>query len=332
MVHAQMRDLYAEGVSHCVVEASSHGLDQRRLDGLTIQLAGFTNLTHDHLDYHTTAEAYFDAKARLFDEVLVDDGVAVIFTDGAAGRDLVQRIKGRGVRMITVGTHDADLTLVQQRRHSAGQDLLLRHGDDSHAINVPIIGDFQIENIGVAVAMAMASGVALSDMALDTLSAPAGRMQWAGCNDKGAHIYVDYAHTPDALLRVLQTARGHAGGKVVLVFGCGGDRDQDKRTTMGAIAAHGADRVVITDDNPRSEAPDHIRAMIAAACPMAEDIADRRAAIHHAVAEAQAGDIVIIAGKGHETGQIIGDTIVPFNDLHEVATAVRGERSEVAHG
>ncbi len=325
VLHQHLRNLYAEGVTHCILEASSHGLDQRRLDGLRVRLAGFTNLTHDHLDYHATEEIYFAAKARLFTELLDAEGGAVIFTDHAAGQKMADAVRAAGRAVLTVGTSEADLTVTQISRHMSGQKLSFTYEGQSCEANLAVIGDFQLENLGVAVGMAMASGIHLSDIDLSALTAPPGRMQWAGESAHAAHVYVDYAHTPDALLRVLQTVRKHAEGRVMVVFGCGGDRDQDKRGAMGAIADREADIVFVTDDNPRGEDGAKIRAMILAQCPRAIEVPDRRAAIQQAVAAGQAGDIIVVAGKGHETGQIIGQQVLPFDDLKEVRRALGGD-------
>jgi len=327
VLHSHMRDLYAEGVTHCVIEASSHGLDQCRLDGLHIQLAGFTNLTHDHLDYHETEEAYFNAKARLFTHLL--DGPAVIFVDHPMGQRLARDVQDRGGRLISVGTQNADFIIRQTARAPSGQSIMMQYAGEIRQVDVPLIGDFQVENIGVAAAMAVISGLSLAELALDDLPPPPGRMQLAGTTSSGAHVYIDYAHTPDALLRVLQTARAHSAADVHVVFGCGGNRDQAKRPEMGAIADQWADHIVITDDNPRHEDAASIRAMIRAACPSAVEIPDRRDAIHSALGRAQAHDMIVIAGKGHETGQMIADTVLPFSDLDEVRAALA---TGVAHG
>ncbi len=206
---------------------------------------------------------------------------------------------------------------------------MMQYAGETRQVDVPLIGDFQVENIGVAAAMAVISGLSLDELALDDLPPPPGRMQLAGTTSSGAHVYIDYAHTPDALLRVLQTARAHSAADVHVVFGCGGNRDQAKRPEMGAIADQWADHIVITDDNPRHEDAASIRAMIRAACPSAVEIPDRRDAIHYALGRAQAHDMIVIAGKGHETGQMIADTVLPFSDLDEVRAALA---TGVAHG
>lgn len=324
-LHRLLADMAREGVTHCAMEASSHGLDQRRLDGVTLRAAGFTNFTQDHLDYHQTMDAYFSAKALLFERVLADDGVAVLNMDDPRGPDLLAIAEARGLGTLTVGRDtDADIRLMGQRFDTSGQVLRFSYDGTTYQQNLPLIGGFQAENVLVALGLVLACGADPAEAAaqLSRLDGVRGRMQLAGTRANGATVFVDYAHTPDALAVALKALRPHVMGRLVVVFGAGGDRDRGKRPLMGAAAANQADVVFVTDDNPRSEEPAAIRAEILKACPDATEVADRAEAILRGVDALGPGDALLIAGKGHETGQIVGDTVYPFDDLEQASLAI----------
>lgn len=320
-LHAALRDLVAHQITHLAMEASSHGLAQYRLDGVCVSVAGFTNLSRDHLDYHVDFAAYEAAKTRLFTELLAKTGSAVIAmsdTDDAATR-LHAACLEAGRKTVPVGREGDAVHIVIEARHATGLDVVLTLNGESRAVSLPLIGDFQIENLAVALGMAMVLGVDDETLfeAVRQCAAPRGRMQFVGRNQAGAAVYVDYAHTPDALDNALTALRAHLpeGGRLSVMFGCGGNRDSGKRPDMGRVAAAKADTVIITDDNPRHEDPAEIRAAILTACAGATEIGDRKQAIEAAVSMAAADDLVLLAGKGHETGQIVGDTILPFDDI-----------------
>ncbi len=328
-LHQVLKALHDTGISHLALEASSHGLDQDRLEGVPVNAAGFTNLTRDHLDYHGSMDAYREAKLRLFTERLVPDGTGVInmaSPDGAIFRD---RTAALGRAVITVGTPDADLALLDTQPVADGLRLTFHVEGQPVAKTVPLFGLFQAENIAVAVGLAVALGADLRAVLdrLPQLEGAHGRMERVALGPGDAPIFVDYAHTPDALERVLIALKPHAAGRIHLVFGCGGDRDKGKRPLMGAVASRLGDRVFVTDDNPRTEDPAEVRAQIMAACPGAAEIGDRAEAITAAVAGLEKGDILVIAGKGHETGQIVGDTVLPFDDA-QVVRAVMGLKAK----
>ncbi len=329
-LHAALRDLYARSISHLAMEVSSHALAQHRVDGLSCESAGFTNLTRDHLDYHGDTASYFEAKARLFTEILKPDGVAVVQMRAAMGDEIAGVTRAQGRRVYAVGGADAALKISVATRAPDGMVLVIQEAGNRVDVHVPLIGDFQVENLEVAMGLGLHSGLDFEQMAgaCNTLQGVAGRMQLAGLY-QGAAIYVDYAHTPDALSAALAAVRQHvtADGRVLLVFGCGGDRDVGKRPQMGAIAAKRADQVFVTDDNPRSENPAKIRRDIIDACPDALEFDDRRAAIEAAIESARVGDIILVAGKGHEQGQIIEDTILPFDDVSVIAELIGLEAS-----
>lgn len=333
-LHAALRDLAAHRISHVALEASSHGLAQYRLDGVRVSVAGFTNISRDHLDYHATPEAYEAAKARLFTEVLAEDGAAIISMNHPVGARLAEACAKAGRAVKPVGRIGDDVHVGLSARHATGLQLTIALGDVAAQVDVGLIGDFQIENLTVALGMAQAFGVADKDLlaACKNLQAPRGRMQLAGRKANGAAVFVDYAHTPDALENALTALRAHLPdkGRLLVLFGCGGDRDVGKRAQMGAVAGRAADLVFVTDDNPRSEDPSHIRNEICVACPQAENIGDRAAAIAAIIDKAEADDLILLAGKGHETGQTIGDIIVPFDDV-SVAQAVLTDTGG-AHG
>lgn len=324
-LHRTLSELKAEGIEHVALEASSHGLDQFRLDGLQLSAAAFTNLTRDHLDYHQTLEAYFAAKARLFSEVLPADGIAVLNADVPEFDTLRIICESRGQRVVSYGeTAGADVRVAVRRTLPHGQRVHFDVADESMDIDLPLVGHFQVMNVACAVGLVIATGGAARD-ALETLprlEGVPGRMQLAAQHPSGAAVYVDYAHTPDALSNVLQALRPHARGRLMVVFGCGGDRDAGKRPQMGRIASALADRVIVTDDNPRSEDPAAIRREVMAGAASAIEIGDRAEAIDAAVAELHAGDVLVIAGKGHEQGQIVGTTVIPFDDVAEARKAV----------
>ncbi|HYM01715.1 MAG TPA: UDP-N-acetylmuramoyl-L-alanyl-D-glutamate--2,6-diaminopimelate ligase [Stellaceae bacterium] len=328
-LHRELSILARSNIDHVALEASSHGLDQFRLDGLELSAAAFTNLTRDHLDYHRDMEAYFTAKTRLFTELLPPDGTAVLNIDSPEGERLAALCRQRGQHILTFGAAaHADLRLVSARPLDAGQRLSLTVLGEARDIVLPLIGAFQASNALAALGLAIATG-APADRAVDALTlltgAP-GRLEHVATHSNGAPVIVDYAHTPDALETVLRALRAHCRGRLVTVFGCGGDRDAGKRPQMGAIADRLADVVIVTDDNPRSEDPALIRRAILAACPKAEEIADRRAAIERGVALLAPGDLLLIAGKGHERGQIVGAVTHPFDDAVVAREAVAGLR------
>jgi UDP-N-acetylmuramoyl-L-alanyl-D-glutamate--2,6-diaminopimelate ligase len=312
------------GVDHLALEASSHGLDQFRLDGVTVEAAAFTNLTRDHMDYHPTVEAYFAAKMRLFDTLLSEKGVAVINMDSDFGKQVEEICLRRGHRLIRYGLLGSELKLISTLPHAGGLQVEAEVFGVLRSVDLPLIGGFQAGNVLAAYGLAVGCGAhpAAAWETLAGLDGVPGRMQQAARRANGASIYVDYAHTPDALETVLKAARPHAGGRLVVVFGCGGDRDRGKRPLMGEIASRLADRVYVTDDNPRSEQPEAIRAAIMATAKGGTEIGDRRAAIFTAIRELESGDLLLVAGKGHEQGQIVGSETRPFDDLSVAREAV----------
>jgi UDP-N-acetylmuramoyl-L-alanyl-D-glutamate--2,6-diaminopimelate ligase len=324
-LHADLQALAREGVQHVAIEASSHGLDQYRLDGLKVSAAAFTNLTRDHLDYHGTMERYFDAKARLFSELLVHGGAAVINLDDPYGADLAARAKKRGATLFTYGRTGKELRLIDARALPHGQTLKLEIMGRRIETQLPLIGEFQTLNALAALGLALGTSIPVNDAVpvLATLRGARGRMEHAASLANGASIFVDYAHTPDALERVLLAMRPHTDRRLVAVFGCGGDRDRGKRPIMGDLAARLADVAIVTDDNPRTEDAAQIRREVMAGAKGAREIADRETAIFAAVSELKAGDILVIAGKGHEQGQIVGKDVLPFDDLEVARRAAR---------
>lgn len=312
---SNMAGLQREGVTHAAFEASSHGLDQYRSEGLPVQAAAFTNLSRDHLDYHGDMDRYLAAKLRLFEEVLASDGTAVIWADDAYAPRVQAAALARGVRVMTVG-QAGDLRLISRKPTALGQALVVHYQGVEHKVALPLIGAYQVANALVAAGLVLATGgdpaQVFSNLA--RVQPVRGRLERACITKAGAAVYVDYAHTPDALTAAIEAARPHTQGRLILVFGAGGDRDTGKRPLMGE-AARAADVVIVTDDNPRSEDPAAIRAAIMAQAGAAHEIGDRRAAIATAVTQAQSGDFILIAGKGHETGQIVGDRVLPFDDV-----------------
>ncbi len=319
--------LAEDHVEHLALEASSHGLAQYRLDGIRFAAAGFTNLSRDHLDYHATLEQYFDAKMRLFEELLPAGAPAVINADTPFSAEVTARSRARGLKIFSVGKLGTELKLVRSRRDGFGQHLELQGAQKTHSVYLPLVGDFQTSNALVAAGLVLATGgeEALVMHALESLQGAKGRLDFVGKSKTGASIFVDYAHTPDALENAMTALRPYASGKLVVVFGCGGDRDKGKRPQMGAIAAKYADKIIVTDDNPRSEDARIIRAEILAACPGAQEIGDRAKAIRAGVDSLSAGDVLLVAGKGHEEGQTIGPKIIPFSDHDAVRAAIAGE-------
>ncbi len=323
-LHRLLHRAAEAGCTHLALEASSHGLDQFRLDGVRIRAAAFTNLSRDHMDYHPTVEDYFAAKMRLFDTLLPPGGAAVIDMDGEHGARVAAIAAARGQRLIRYGHEGEELRLLDLEPHAGGLRFRFAAFGAMQMLDCPLIGGFQAGNLLAALGLVIGAGAepAAAIAALRHVVGVPGRMQLAATRKNGATVFVDYAHKPDALETALKAARPHASGRLIVVFGCGGDRDRGKRPLMGEIAARLADRVYVTDDNPRSEAPATIRAAILAAAPGAIEIGDRRAAIRTAVAELQAGDLLLLAGKGHEQGQIIGTETRPFDDAAESRIAV----------
>jgi len=309
--------LAREGVTHLAFEASSHGLDQYRTEGVPLQAAAFTNLSRDHLDYHGTMEAYLAAKLRLFGEVLAPGTTAVLWADDAASAEVVRVAQARGIAVVSVGTQGETLRLVSREPTLLGQTLTIAHDGTTHRVTLPLIGAYQAANALVSAGLVIATGgdAAATLAALARLQPVRGRLERAVIARSGAPVYVDYAHTPDALDAAIAALRPHVGGRLIVVFGAGGDRDTGKRIEMGRVAAAKADHVIVTDDNPRSEDPAAIRAMVLAGAPDAVEIGSRREAIGAAIAGAGPQDIVLIAGKGHEQGQIVGDLVLPFDDV-----------------
>ena len=323
-LHRTLDSLTAEGVTHLALEASSHGLDQHRLDGVRIAAGAFTNLSRDHLDYHQTIEDYLAAKLRLFTELVAQNGAAVIDVDDCYAGQVIEAAKKRGLKVMTVGVHGDDIKLVGGIIDGFAQVIDIAHGGKTYKVKLPLVGAFQVQNAAVAAGIALENGAAQASVfaALEHLTGAKGRLELAGAKN-GAPIFIDYAHKPDALAKALEALRPYAKGKLTVVFGAGGDRDTGKRPIMGRIATEKADRVIVTDDNPRSEQPAAIRAAILAAAPGAAEIGDRTQAIRAGIASLQSGDVLLIAGKGHETGQIVGDKILEFSDHGAVAAALK---------
>ncbi|SFP73504.1 UDP-N-acetylmuramoyl-L-alanyl-D-glutamate--2,6-diaminopimelate ligase [Sphingomonas rubra] len=309
--------LAREGVTHLAFEASSHGLTQYRTEGLRVAAAAFTNLSRDHLDYHGDMAAYLTAKLRLFSEVLSDDGTAVVWADDQESARVIDLARARGNRLVTVGERGQTLRLVGRDPTLLGQGLVIEAEGASHNVQLPLIGAYQAANALVAAGLVIATGgeVAATLQALARLQPVRGRLERAAIARSGAPVYVDYAHTPDALEAAIAALKPHAAGRLIAVFGAGGDRDQGKREPMGLVAVQRADVVIVTDDNPRGEDPAAIRRDVLAGARGATEIGDRREAIAAAIAGAGPQDIVLIAGKGHEQGQIVGDLVLPFDDV-----------------
>jgi len=321
---ANLAGLAREGVSHVAYEASSHGLDQFRNEGPRVMAGAFTNLSRDHLDYHGTMDAYFAAKMRLLGDVVAPDGAAVIWADDAWSAQAIAAARARGLKLITVGEQGETLRLLARTPTLLGQTLELAYEGTTRKLDLPLIGAYQAANALVAAGLVIATGgdPAATLGALSRIQPVRGRLERAAITRSGAPVYVDYAHTPDAITAAIAALRPHVGslGRLITVFGAGGDRDEGKRPEMGRAACAGSDAVIVTDDNPRGEDPALIRAAVLAGCnDRAREVGDRRAAIAEAIAEAGSGDIVLVAGKGHEQGQIVGRgeamRVLPFDDV-----------------
>ncbi|MGI8611507.1 MAG: UDP-N-acetylmuramoyl-L-alanyl-D-glutamate--2,6-diaminopimelate ligase [Sphingomicrobium sp.] len=305
------------GISHVAYEASSHGLDQHRCEGVELAAAAFTNFSRDHLDYHPSMDTYFEAKMRLFDELLGPEGTAVVWTDDPKSEAVIERVRRRGSKLMTVGRQGEAIRLLDQVTTPLGQTVSISHGGQTHKLALPLIGAYQAANVLVAAGLVMATGTSFEAAfsAMQRVSPVRGRLERAVISPRGAPVYIDYAHTGDALEAAIAALRPHVEGRLITVFGAGGDRDQGKRPQMGAVAARLSDLVIVTDDNPRTEDPAQIRRDVLAGAPGATEIAGRREAIAEAIRIAREGDIVLVAGKGHEQGQIIGDRVLPFDDV-----------------
>lgn len=326
-LHRTLEELAGAGIDHAALEASSHGLDQRRLDGVRVAAAGFTNLSRDHLDYHGTMASYLDAKAMLFERVLAPGGTAVLNADIPEFGSLAAICSGRGHRVLGYGFQGRELTVRMIDPLPHGQRIGLSVLGWDHEVELPLAGRFQAWNALCALGLVIGGGVPAEDAVpgLARLAGVRGRLELAA-HAGGAAAYVDYAHTPDALETVLNALRPHTEGRLVVVFGCGGDRDRGKRPVMGGIATRLADRAIVTDDNPRTEDPASIRREVLAGCAgatPAEEIGDRAEAIREAVRGLGPGDVLLVAGKGHEQGQIVGTTVRPFDDADEIRAALR---------
>ncbi|MFD0916274.1 UDP-N-acetylmuramoyl-L-alanyl-D-glutamate--2,6-diaminopimelate ligase [Pseudahrensia aquimaris] len=324
LLHELLDELAGSGVSHCSMEASSHGLDQRRLDGVNLAVAGFTNLGRDHMDYHPTVEHYLASKMRLFDTLMDAGKPAIIYADDAYSAPAIAAAEAAGLDVKTVGRAGNFIALKRVEQRQFTQEAELDIDGEIHFLSLPMAGEFQLANALVAAGMAIATGSdpAAVLAALKRLKGAPGRLELIGQAGNGAPAYVDYAHKPEALENVLKALRPYTTGKLVVVFGCGGDRDPGKRPIMGEIAQRLADLVIVTDDNPRTEKPSSIRAQILEATPDAIEIGDRKKAIEEAVAKLEAGDCLVVAGKGHEEGQIVGKEVLPFSDHKVLAAAL----------
>ncbi len=331
-LHRCLAAAAGNGVTHAAMEASSHGLEQRRLDGVHLSAAGFSNFTQDHLDYHETFEAYFTAKMGLFDRVLPQDGTAVVNLSDPKGAQVRRIAEQRGQTVLTVGLGDADLCLMNQRFDATGQDLRFSWQGKTHLTRLNLIGGFQAENVLLAAGLVIAAGDEPERVfeTLPYLTTVRGRMQLAATRENGAAVFVDYAHTPDAVATALKAMRPHVMGRLIAIVGAGGDRDATKRPLMGRAAADHADIVFVTDDNPRSEDPATIRAAVMDGAPEATEVGDRAEAILRGIDALQPGDALLIAGKGHETGQIVGDQVLPFDDAEQASIAVAALDGRVA--
>ncbi|TRW97224.1 UDP-N-acetylmuramoyl-L-alanyl-D-glutamate--2,6-diaminopimelate ligase [Paracoccus sp. M683] len=325
-LHRVLAEAAAAGVTHAAMEASSHGLDQRRLDGVRVQAGAFTNFSQDHLDYHKNFDDYFAAKALLFNHILDEGAAAVINTDSDRGVQMAGIARDRGLPLTTVGRAEGtDLRILDQRYDATGQDLRFAVAGKPYLVRLPLIGGFQAENVLLAMGLVMAAGDPPEAIipALPGLTTVRGRMELAAQRDNGAAVFVDYAHKPGAVIAALQSLRPHVMGRIVVVIGAGGDRDTGKRPLMGQAARDFADVVIVTDDNPRTEDPAAIRAAVmAGAGPDAIEVADRAEAILRGVDALQPGDALLIAGKGHETGQVVGHDVYPFDDAEQASVAV----------
>ncbi len=329
-LHETLQEMTDAGVECLAMEVSSHGLAQHRADGVKFKIAAFTNITQDHLDYHDGFDDYFAAKVRLFDELLDDDGVVVVNADGEGAADVAALAQKRGLRVLTTGAAGDDVKILSAEPQLNGLALTFAADGERHSVTAPLIGGFQAENAALAVGIVMASGVgaaAAISMLEKTTGAP-GRMQRVpSLGDAG--VFVDYAHTPDAVATALKAIRPHAKGRVIAIIGAGGDRDKAKRPLMGAAARENADIVIVTDDNPRSEDPAAIRKQVMEGCPNAKEYGDRGDAIAAGAAMLKDGDVLLILGKGHETGQVVGDKTLPFDDAEVASRAIANRMREL---
>jgi UDP-N-acetylmuramoyl-L-alanyl-D-glutamate--2,6-diaminopimelate ligase len=326
-LHTILAGLAKDGITHLALEASSHGLQQRRIDGVKLVAGAFTNISRDHLDYHPTFEDYFDQKLRLFRELLPRGAAAVVDVDSEGGTRVAEEAEARGLEVISVGQSGKTLRLVASDLDGFAQMLVIEHEGKRHTVRLPLVGGFQAANALVAAGLCLATGANADEVLplLAKLRGARGRLDLAGTAKCGAPVFIDYAHTPDALAKALDALRPYAENRLVVVFGCGGDRDKGKRSQMGAAAIAKADLAIVTDDNPRSEDAGQIRREILAAAPGATEIGDRAEAIAEAVAMLEEGDVLLVAGKGHETGQTVGKTVIPFSDHDAVSAALAQE-------
>ena len=329
-IHETLRELVRQGVTHCAMEASSHGLEQFRLDGVDLAAVAFLNFTQDHLDYHATMEAYLEAKLRLFRE-FGRQGMPAIVNADSDHRDVFEAAaKEAGLQVVSFGWRGEDLWIDEIMPRATGQVLTLFWRDVEHKpLELPLIGEFQALNALAAAAIALSLGLSFEQVAdgLTHLQPVKGRLELVGKTPAGAGVFVDYAHTPDGLDVLLRAVRPHTAGRLKVIFGCGGDRDAKKRPIMGEIATRQADDVIVTDDNPRTEDAAAIRKAVLAGAPGAREIGDRELAIRTVIAELKKGDTLVIAGKGHETGQIVGKTVIPFSDQDTALSALAGEHA-----
>jgi UDP-N-acetylmuramoyl-L-alanyl-D-glutamate--2,6-diaminopimelate ligase len=326
-LHAILAALAKDGITHLALEASSHGLQQRRVDGIRFAAGAFTNISRDHLDYHASFEDYFAQKLRLFTELLPRGAFAVVDVDSEAGMRVASISAARGLEPISVGREGKTLRLMSAEIDGFGQILTIAHDSKQYRVRLPLVGAFQASNALVAAGLAMATGANAATVLplLESLRGARGRLDLAGTARGGAPIFIDYAHTPDALGKALEALRPYVANRLIVVFGCGGDRDKGKRPEMGKAAVANADLAIVTDDNPRSEEPAAIRRAILAAAPGAIEIGDRGRAIAGAIGRLERGDVLLVAGKGHETGQTIGTTVIPFSDHDVVETVLKQE-------
>ncbi len=326
-LHSILAALAHEGITHLALEASSHGLQQRRVDGIVFAAGAFTNISRDHLDYHASFDDYFAQKLRLFTELLPQGAAAVVDVDSEAGQRVAGVAAGKRLYLVTVGREGKTLRLLSAERDGFGQVLMIEHDGRRHRVRLPLVGGFQASNALVAAGLVMATGTSAAEVLpmLQSLQGARGRLDLAGTAKAGAPIFIDYAHTPDALAKALDALRPYVENRLIVVFGCGGDRDKGKRPEMGQAAVTKANLAIVTDDNPRSENPAAIRKEILEGAPGAVEIGDRARAIAEAVAALERGDVLLVAGKGHETGQTIGTKVIPFSDHDAVAAALKQE-------
>ena len=325
-LHQMLSSVADRDITHLALEASSHGLEQRRMDGIRLKAAGFTNISRDHLDYHKDFEDYFSQKLRLFDTLLSAEGIAVVNADMAESAEIIKIANGRGIELISVGTQGSTLRLVDCQPLGFGQRLKIAAVGEEFDVMLPLAGEFQASNALVAAGLVMALGVSAGDVLpkLTELKGAKGRLENVGLSANSVPVFVDYAHTPDALATALQALRPFAIGRLAVVFGCGGDRDRGKRPEMGAIAVRDADIVIVTDDNPRGEDAGAIRAEVLAGAQGALETGDRAQAIGEALGMLGSGDLLLVAGKGHETGQIIGNKVLRYSDHEAIKNLLEG--------